>query len=176
MPKVGTEYGSALYMLAKEEGSVQEIFDTLHSVKKLFDDSPDYITFLCTPGIPLDERRDAVKTAFQGRINDRVCSFLELLTERGHINDFNECVKEYEHLYNADLGIVNADAVSAVPLTDAEKAELTAKLEKMTGSKICLKTSVDSSLLGGILIRMNGKLLDGSLRTRINDIREVLMQ
>lgn len=174
MSRVSSEYGSALFMLAKEEGRTTEILESVREVKRVLDENTEYISLLSTPGIPMETRLNCANLAFDGRINEYVSSFILLLTERGHMKDFHKCAEEYEMLYNRDQGIAIAEVVSAIPLTDDERKALTAKLRKRSKGAVELRCTVDESLLGGIVVRMNGELIDGSLRSRINGIREVL--
>lgn len=174
MPGMSNEYGGALFELAKDEGITKEILDALRAVDKLLSENPGYIAFLCTPGIPLSERKTAIRQAFDGNVHEYVCSFIEMLTERGHMRGFSDCVNEYVRKYNACFGISVAEVRSAVPLTRRERDKLTRKLEAMSGRRVNLIPSVDPGLIGGLIIRMDGKLIDGSLRTRLNELHEVL--
>ena len=87
---------------------------------------------------------------------------------------FTESVKEYNALWDASQRISNVKITSAVDLTEAEKQKLINKLETMQQSKVQAEYFVDASLLGGLIIEVDGKIIDGSLRHRLQDIKEVM--
>lgn len=174
MTQISKEYATALFMLAKESGREAEIAASLEDVTALFAENPEYVDFLASPCIPKAERIDAVEKAFGGRIDDYVTSFVQLLCERGHITGFADCAQEYGEMYRASMNTSVAEVTSAVTLTDEEKIQLKQKLEKMSGRSVILECRTDASLMGGIIVRMDGKVLDGSLKHRLYEVKEVI--
>ena len=83
-------------------------------------------------------------------------------------------VDEFVRLDEIRQGITHATATSALPLTDLEVKALTARLEQMTGGRIALTTDVDESLLGGLIVRVGDRLIDGSVRGRLERLRNQL--
>ena len=83
-------------------------------------------------------------------------------------------IHAYEELHNAAVKLSTAQVTSAVPLTDQEKADLQASLEKKLGRSIRMECSVDEALLGGLVIRVDGRVIDGSLKHRLHEIKEVM--
>jgi F-type H+-transporting ATPase subunit delta len=77
-------------------------------------------------------------------------------------------------LYNESKSISWAHVRSAIPLTPEQKTALRLKLEKQSGRNVLLECSTDNTLLGGIVVEMDGKILDGSLRRRLQDVKEVM--
>ena len=129
---------------------------------------------MSSPGISKNERLDSVKAAFEGRIPEYALSFVQLLCERSRVRAFDDCLNEYEQLYNASKQISEAYVTSAVELTDDEKKKLKLKLEKMSGKSLILKCTVDKSVLGGVIVKMDGKIMDGSLKHRLEEVKEVI--
>lgn len=168
------EYGEALFMLAAECNAADEYSAALDMVLSVFDENPEYVDFLATPSIPKTERIDALEKAFSDAVPEHIVSFIALLCERGRIREFGGCVKEYKELLDASKRISVAKVVSSVELTDGEKEKLRTKLEKMSGQSVILECSVDESLLGGIIIEMDGKVMDGSVRSRLQEVKEVI--
>ena len=174
MSAIGNEYGNALFMLAKEEGTLDDVAAALIGCEKLFGENPEYADFLGTPSIPLGERLGAVRAAFDGKLPDCVTDFICLLIERGYMRFFADCAEEFELQYNREFDITVADVVSAKKLSVSERQALRDKLQEKTGKRIKLRASVDPSLVGGMIVRIEGKLLDGSIRTRINEIQNAI--
>ncbi len=174
MNDIGKEYGAALFMLASEENAKDEYADALESLKKSFEDSPDYVSFLASPGISLGERLAAIEAAFAEYIPTNVLSFVQLMCEKGRIENFFEAAEEFKALLDASKHISNAKITSAVELTDDEKSKLYEKLKAMSGGEIQAEYFVDSSLMGGLIVELDDKIMDGSLRNRLREVKDVI--
>ena len=176
MPTISKEYGGALFLAAKEEdnasdGYLKQVFDAVMLCSRLFNENPLYVSFLKTPDIPLEDRLSAVHDALNGRVPEYVDNFIELLTERGYIDRFSECADEFKLLYYAENGIAEAEVVSAVPLTDGEVNTLRAKI---TGKRIELLFKIDPSVIGGLIVRVDGRVIDASVRKDLDNLRELM--
>ena len=174
MSDVSNEYAKALFMLAAETGKGREYKEALDAVSDVFNDNPLYPEFLTNFAIPLDERRNALETAFSDAIPRDVLSFLKLLCEKKHIEEFSECAAQYSAMYNEMDRILNARVTSAVELNDDEKVSLKEKLEKMSGHKVVIEYTVDKSIIGGIIVEMDGKIMDSSLKKHLRDVKDVI--
>lgn len=174
MMQMSKEYAEALFALAKENGIEDIILGELRTVLELFDENPEYVVFMSSPSIPKNERLDALENAFSGKFHEYTVSFVELLCERSRINSFHDCVKDYEALYNQSKQVLKAHVTSAVPLTDDEKEKLKIKLEKKSGNTLILECDTDESILGGVIVELDGKIMDGSLKHRLQEVKEVI--
>jgi len=122
----------------------------------------------------LGERVSAIEGAFSGKAPEYVISYLSLLCEKGRISSFIESVEEYGALLDASERILTAKITSAVALTEEEKQKLISKLEGLEGSKVIAEYFVDKALISGLIVEIDGKILDGSLRHRLNEVKEVM--
>ena len=174
MIEVGKEYGAALFMLACEENQQKAYAEALETVKTTFLDYPQYMELLSSPSIPLQERLGVIDEAFSSTVPEQVLSYLKLLCEKGRMPHFMESAKEYRALLDASEHVANAKITSAVELTKAEKEKLITRLESKEKCKVHAEYCVDPSLLGGLTIEVDGRILDGSLRHRLYEIKEVI--
>ncbi|MGM9646957.1 MAG: ATP synthase F1 subunit delta [Eubacteriales bacterium] len=174
MTEIGKEYGTALFMLACEERAIAEYADALDKIKSAFSENPEYVEFLTSPSIPLSERLAAIRQVFGEALPEQVLSFLQLMCEKGRMNCFSQAAEEYEALLSASEHVSNAKITSAVELTAVEKQKLTAKLEAVCKGKIKAEYFIDKNLLGGLIVEMDGKIMDGSLRHRLREVKEVM--
>ncbi len=172
MNAVYTDYADALFSLAAETG--EDLRDDLRTVQEVFGEEPRYVEMLSSPAIPLDRRMDNIRQALEGRVSQTVCSFVQLLCQRGHIRLFSPCVDAYMEMDRAARRHTVAQVVSAVPLSDEQTARLTQKLTALSGRQVTLTCTVDPGLLGGITVRMDGNVLDGSIMRRLRDMKEVM--
>ena len=104
-----------------------------------------------------------------------VLNLIGLMIKRGRIDQLPRVAAEFRRLDNARQGITIATAISAAPLTPDELRAVTARLEQYTGGRIELETQVDPSLLGGLVVRVGDRLIDGSVRGRLERLRNQLV-
>ncbi len=174
MNELGKEYGTALFMLACEEQKQRRFFEGLELLVSTFEENPGYTDFLSSPGIPLGERLSAVASAFADSVPEGVLSYLQLLCEKGRMSCFFDSVKEYKALLDASERVSSVKVTSAVELTESEKQKLKSKLESAYNCKVELEYSIDKSLLGGMVVDIDGKVMDSSLRHRLREVKEVM--
>ena len=173
MTDISREYGAAIFALACESGAKKEYSDALNYVKAVFDSEPDYSEMLASPAIPLGERLTAIAEAFSD-VPAEVLSYVQLMCEKGRIAYFAESVEVFGELYAASERIYNAKITSAAELTDEQKEKLIKKLEKVYGGTVEGEYLVDAALMGGVVVEVDGNIMDGSLRTRLQDVKEVI--
>lgn len=174
MTQIGREYALALFELAQETKNEAAIGEGLKLVAGLMRENPEALDFLAAPNIPKRERMGVLGSVLAGQVPEYVLSLVQLLCEQGNIRAIEGCWQEYDALWNAAQGLATARVVSAVALTEEEKRRLEQKLSAKTGKKVRLECSVDETLLGGLVVTMDGKVMDGSLKHRLNEVREVM--
>lgn len=174
MSQISNEYAKALFMLSCEKELREDYKKGLETVLAVFEENPQYAEFLETFAIPLDERLSALESAFVNRIPRDVLSFLKILCEKKHIREFSECAREYFAMYNEIDKILNAKVTSAVELTEKEKAMLLEKLEKSSGKNVVIDYVVDESIIGGLIVEADGKIMDSSLKKHLKDMKDVI--
>ena len=129
---------------------------------------------LSAPSIPLQKRLAAVNEAFGKIVCEKVLSFIGILCKNSKIKTFSDCFREFEDLYSTDTKTVSAEVFSAVPLSEEQKNKLCKKLEKITGKTVVLDCKIDEKLIGGVTVKVDGKIIDGSVQRRLDDIKEVI--
>ena len=174
MSGIGYEYAKALFMLASEKELREDYKEGLETVLAVFGENPQYIEFLGTFAIPLSERLEALETAFGEKIPRDVLSFLKILCEKKYISEFSECAKEYFKMCDEIGRISSAKVTSAIELTKEEKDKLSEKLEKSSGRKTVFEYVIDPSILGGLIVETDGKIMDSSLKKHLKDMKVVI--
>ena len=176
MTKTEQTYGSSLYELAKEEGLAEAIFQELTAVLELLNGEPDYWRFLGTLSIPKQERCAALEEAFGGRVQPYLLNFMKILCENGTIAQLRGCAQVYKHLYHDDQGIVEVCAVTAVALSAPLREKLQAKLQTVLGKSVELTNRIDPACMGGVLLELPGRQLDGTVKHRLDALRRDLKE
>lgn len=174
MTEISREYGQAIFMLACEKDKKTEYRDALEEIKTAFDENPDFMILLSSPGVSKSERLSIIEKTFSGHMPEDVVSYLSLMCDKGRLSEFSESVEEYENLLSESQKVKVAKVTSAVELTEEEKTALTKKLMTAYKTNVSIEYCIDSSILGGVVVEMDGKVLDGSLRSRLKDIKEVI--
>lgn len=174
MSQVGSVYGRALYSLCKEENLSETVLRELSVIKECFGQNRDYLRLLSAPNVAVQERCQILDDCFRGKVQPYVLNFLKILTQKGVIKAFPECVSEYETLYNEDHNILPVTAVTAVPLSPEQSARLTRKLSQITGKTAQLHNRIDPACMGGVRLDYDGKRVDGSVASRMESIRSLL--
>lgn len=170
----GNEYSEAIFMLAQENGMLEEYSAALDLVCEQFRAEPLYMQFLSSPNIPRSERQLAVKEAFEGAAPQDVLSLLALLIEHGKIGELYDITDGFEALKASALNTSVATVTSAVELTEAQLDALKHKLQAVSGKNVIIESNIDKSIIGGIVVELDGKLIDGSIRRQITEVKEVI--
>jgi F-type H+-transporting ATPase subunit delta len=135
---------------------------------------PEVEPVVDSPAIPTDDRLGVVDRLLEGRVRPGALRLVSLLVERGRARELGRVSDQFQRLLNAHRGIVVATVTSAAPLTDEETAEIRKRVEAMADATIDLKTTVDPALLGGLTVQIGDRLLDASIRGRLERLRTQL--
>ena len=129
---------------------------------------------LSNPAVALEQRQALVEKALSNAVSRQVLNLIVLLLQRGRIEQLPRVAVEFRRLDNRRQGITEASATAAAELTPAELEALTDRLEQFTGGRVELDVAVDPSLLGGLVVRVGDRLIDGSVRGRLERLRNQL--
>ncbi|MEI8256529.1 MAG: ATP synthase F1 subunit delta [Deltaproteobacteria bacterium] len=173
---VARRYAKALFELAVESSALEKFTAEIKSVADAVTQSPDLLAVLTNPAVLVH----ALK-AIMEQIADRlgvspvVKNAVLLITDHNRASALPRIAAALTELADESAGKLRADVSSAVPLTDAQYGKLTATLEKITGRKISLVKKTDPSLIGGVVTRIGDKVYDGSVKSRLEEIRLSLL-
>jgi F-type H+-transporting ATPase subunit delta len=170
---VARRYAEAAFQLAERDGNVEEWLSQLGVLAGAVGDE-DLVRRLEDPKVPVDERLEAVRAALGATAVPQLVNLVRLVLRRRRFETVSNVYREFRRLYNRRAGIVEAQATSAAELGADEISALRSRLEQMTGGRVELETQVDRSLLGGIQVRVGDLLIDGSVRGRLERLRNRL--
>ena len=176
MTELAREYGDGLYALTEEENISREVLEQLFALESLFRQQPDFIRLLGNMSLSKEERVKIIDTVLRGQVHPYLLNFLKILCERGALTEYEGCLAAFKTLYNQAHGIVEANVTTAVALDDEQRARMTEKLSQMTGKKVVLNEKVDASIVGGVLVEMNGQRYDNTLKNRLKSIHSAMVQ
>jgi F-type H+-transporting ATPase subunit delta len=166
-------YAEAAFQVAMRDNSLVAWRAELDSAATIVG-GDEALGVLANPAIPFERRADVIERLLPGTSRP-VRNLVQLLLRRGRIEQLPRVAAEFRRLDDDRQGITHATATSAVELTPDEVRALTARLEQSTGSRIALDVQTDPSLLGGIVVRVGDRLIDGSVRGRLERLRNQLI-
>jgi len=167
---VARRYARALLDVALENGSADGLAADLAAVAGALETQAELRRILMHPALAADKKKKIAAQVFKSA-PPLLARLIEMLAERDRAALIPAIRDAYTDLWNEHRGVVAAEAVSAVPLAPAQENALTAAAQKLAGREVVLTSSLDPSLLGGVVLRMNGRTYDGSLRAQLHALR-----
>ncbi|MCR5585677.1 MAG: ATP synthase F1 subunit delta [Lachnospiraceae bacterium] len=172
---ISNTYAEALFELAAEENKIDDLYAQIDMLEKLFSENPDFINLLTHPQIMVEEKLSTLEKTLKGRVDDEIVGLLRVVTEKDRAGEIgaifdNFRAKVYDY---KKIGVVYVS--SATGLSEAQKKKIEAKLLKTTSFK-SLEThySVDEKLVGGMVIRIGDRVVDSSVRSKIEKMTSEL--
>lgn len=172
---VDLTYGSALYQAAVETNKKDLILDEAFQVQGVFENNPDFFEFLNFPGISAIEKKDVLKNVFEGKICQELLNLLYVLTDKGRTARYSKIIKAYKDMVDREEGITYGTVYSVEPLKEAQISKLEEQLSALLQEKTKLKNELDPKLIGGFKILVDGRILDASIRKRLQDLGSQLV-
>ncbi len=173
---VARRYAKAMLELGIEVGSLKSIVEQTSSVAEAYGSSPELRAALDNPLVPY-----AAKKAILGDIADRlgvsptVKNMLLLLGDRRRLHILPAMAQLLREMSDLREGVVRAEVVTAAALPDGYYTRLQAQLERMTGHRVVIEKREDPALIAGVVTRIGDMVIDGSLRTRLEELKNVLL-
>ncbi len=168
-----TAYADAALGVALAEGALSEVEDELFRLARVFESSDELRATLSDPHIPAAKRQQIVEDLLEGRASTATVAIVSMIVATGRAGDLPKIADELVQRSAASTGSAVAEVRSAVALTDEQIARLTQALSARTKRDITVRNIVDPTVMGGIVTRIGDSVIDGSVRTRLNQLREV---
>ncbi len=169
-------YAQALIEVGEGSGALPQIIDDLEAIRELYDaEDPEFRAMFTSPRIEAGAKRAAVLKAFEGKVCREVLGLLAVLVEKRREALFDNIVDQFERLRDLREGRVHAYVESARPLDQAEVERLKQTLEEAGGKKVRVHETVEPALLAGIRVRVGDRVVDGTLRSRLHQLRNHLI-
>ena len=167
-------YAEAAFQLAARDDTYDAWVTDLAIVNQLVGDER-VARIVSNPSVPRADREATLDRLFAKRVSPLVLNLVRLLDQRGRLTLLPAIAAELTRLLDAMRGVVAATVTSAAPLEKDEVAEIAARLESMTGQTVKLATAVDPSLIGGLTVRVGDRMIDASVRGRLERLRDQLV-
>ena len=173
--QLALKYATAIFEIAKEEDKLVAYGEELSMVsEKLFGISQAR-SFFQNPQIQNEAKKELLTKCFKGELSKVVFNFLLLLVDKRRIGIFEAIEEEYRKLSNRERGIIIADVTTVRGMNRKQQEQLQKKLAAITNKKVQLRLHEDEKILGGVIVKIGDKRIDGSVAGRLESMRQQLM-
>lgn len=176
---VSKTYGEALYEVCLESGEdkASTLMEEIKCVREILGQNPEFDELMKHPGIPKQEKLQIAGNVFQGRVSDELAGLLEIVIAKEHYKDLQAIFAYFIDKVKEQQKIGVAYVTTAVELTEAQKSAVEAKLLQSSGYRqMETRYSVDAALIGGMIVRINDRVVDSSIRTKLKGLTKQLLQ
>ena len=169
---LAARYALALYELADEGKALDDVASDLTAVRQLLSDSPEFLRLIRSPVLTRDEQRKGVLAVMnKAGAHALTAKFLGVLATNRRLFALPQMIEAYLSELARRRGEVAAEVTSAVSLSDPEIESVTEALRKVVGQKVSVALTVDPSLIGGLIVRVGSRMIDSSLRTKLQRLQ-----
>ena len=172
---VARNYAETLFELASRNESIQEYGDALGMVAGLLEDDSRFRTFVETPRIDDETKKDVIRKVFRDKVPKQVMNFVLITIDKRRQTLLREISAEYLLLLDDHLGREHVEVTVARPLDDTTENVVSERLSKMLGKQAIPHIRVKPEILGGLIVRTGDMIYDGSVRRRLEDLRRRLL-
>jgi F-type H+-transporting ATPase subunit delta len=168
-------YARSLLELANERGQADEIGQEMAAVRELLEQNPTFAAFLADPGIGASERASTFEKLFRGRASQLVFNFLGVLNNKGRTRLLHAIAQAYADLLDQQKGNVEVDVTVAHKLNGEQLEQVRQRVSQALGRNAVVHQYVDEDIIGGLVLRVEDRLVDASVRYQLEAMRERLL-
>lgn len=171
---VDLTYGKALFDAATELGMTETILEEGQALTDIFKKEPAFYEFICTPIVSAAQKKEALSNVFSGKISKELLNFLFILIDKRRTREFTNIIKRYKLILDQSQGFSTGTIFSATPLSAEQISTFEEKTGKLIQKKVRLENKTDTTIIGGIRIFIEGKVIDATIKKRLKDLEETL--
>ncbi len=172
---VDLTYGSALYQAAVEVDKKDLILEEANQVLDIFEKEPEFYAFINYPAISAKEKKEVLANVFEGRICQELLNLLYVLTDKGRTARFAKIIKAYKDMVDREEGVAYGTVYSVEPLSEAQIKKMEKQVADLIKQDTRLENELDASLIGGVKVLVDGRIIDASIRKRLQDLSNELI-
>merc|ERR1711957_147413 len=173
--KIATPYARALYDFSVEQNIMHQVTADFQNLEIFLVKSPELTEYLCNPVIRVKQKQEVLTKTLKSQLNSETFKFLMILVKRGRINLLASVIINYLELVYKTASVKMIEVSTAFPFTTVQKLNLIKKLKELTSAReIRLVVTVDSTLIGGFLIKTNSKVIDYTVKNKLENLSKHL--
>ncbi len=172
--KAAKKYAGALFQSALESGKSEKVYDDIVFINETIETNEQLKNALINPVVTNNDKKDIVQKLFSIHVDKIALDFIFLLIENGRLDCLNEIVNRYNQASNKKNNIITPIIISAVELNAEQKERINSKLKLKTGKNVLSEYIIDSDIIGGIIIKIDDKTIDCSIKTKFDNMKKQL--
>lgn len=174
--EIASRYSKALFEYSSDMKAIDEVHQEINVLLDIAKENTNFIKLLSNPVLKKNEKEEFL-ASFSNQMSQPTQNFLKLLLEYGRFGNFVDIVTAYDALYNKSMNVAQGVAITAISLEKEELDRIAqAYAKKNNLNNLYLDNKVDPSILGGVVLQVGDKIIDGSIRTKLQKIREQLIE
>ena len=172
---ISKAYGEALFELALEKNELESIAEQVNILADAFAENPELVKLISHPKISKEEKINVIETIFKGRMSDDIVGFLVIIVEKDRGSEIEDILKLFQAKVREYKKIGVALVTSAIELSTEQKQKVEQKLLQQTAyESFEVEYKVDASLIGGMIIRIGDRVVDSSIRSKLDNLTKEL--
>jgi len=173
---VSKTYSEALFEVALESNTIDSLRDELKFVVATFNEYPKLYEIMLTPKVNIDEKKAVFNETFGDKISDELHNFVKILFDKKRGSDIKDIYAAFSDRVDAHNGIVNVIVETVVEVNETQMENLTTKLKAITGKEVRIVNKISPDVLGGMVVRIGDKIIDGSVKRKLEELKDNLKQ
>lgn len=173
--KAAARYATALLDLSVEQNVLEDVHEDIHMIDQLCDSNKDLLAFFHSPIIQTRRKLQVYDAMFKGKVSEMTLNFLKLITKNKRENIVPQITESFIQQYRKHKGILDVYVKSAVKLEDSVKNQITEKVKQSFDGDVVLHESIDESLMGGFVVRIDDKQIDASIKSQLMNLKNILL-
>lgn len=172
--KISRKYSSALLESALESNKLDKIYNDFVFIMETINSNEQLKDFFYSPIINNTDKKDVINKLFSIHVDKITLDFLYVLVDSNRLNILDEILNQFSKTYNQENSIVKPTVISAVELDEIQKAKIVEKLEAKLSKKVLPEFTVNNDIIGGLIIEIEDKTIDCSLKTKFKNMKKQL--
>ena len=173
---IADRYAQALFEVGEETQTTSELYQELSELVKILNENNDFYSFLKSPLISCEDKKTVMQNIFENQLSDSMNNFLKIVIDKDRMSVIEKIKESYKSLLNDKNNVLEGTAITAVALSEEEIKDLEKNLSKKYNKNVTLTNVVDETILGGVLVKLGNEEIDGTVRTRLSNIKKQLSQ
>ncbi len=173
---VSTRYAKALWELAEQENSFEQVAKDVDFVLNTFKDSKDLRNVISSPVISPEKKNDVLDAIFGDKISPAGLKFLKFIVLKNREEIFGSILERFSEIRDEKFGILRVEIITAYEMEENQKKAIEGKLSDYSGKKIEAKYIVDKSIIGGFLVKTKDTVIDASVKNQLILLRKTLRE
>lgn len=173
---IAGRYAEALFQVGEESNSTTKLYEELNAVVEALQSSKELDGAFKSPLVGKAEKKQILEKVFGAHVSANLNNFLKIMIDKDRMSAINAVKKSYKELLNEKNNVIEGVAITAVAMSQDELKKLEEKLSSKYNKNVTLQNKVDESILGGVLVRLGNEEIDGTVKTRLSNMKNQLSQ